>query len=167
MKQSYITAIEVNDSIWNHKTSQKTMVSSAKDNLSSVFSDLSYTLADTTAELFKNVIDVIGMISHEVVKNQVIEVLKSITQSFQNFNPSSYRFQKLTATKNEDESCLIEWHFAKFHIGLSLETCENESYYFLVSVDESIGEYDAKTRRINGDLNAIVNDIVQFVINNA
>ena len=167
MKQSYITALEANDNMWRHKTSQKAIIASATDNMGSVISDLSYTIADTTSELFKNVIEAINIISHEVVKNQVIEVLKSITRCFQSLNTSSYRFQKLTATQNEDESCLIEWHFTNFHIGLSLETCKDESYYFLVSIDESIGEYDARTRRINGDLNAVINDIVHFVINNA
>ena len=80
---------------------------------------------------------------------------------------SSRNIPALHAGINEDGSCLIEWYFAKFHIGISLEANAKESYYFIVIVDDESGNMDTATRRINGELAQAADRIVQFVLRNA
>lgn len=167
MKQIYITTIEARENKMGYESLDKALSPSVRGEPANVFSyGLSYCVTDVAKELFRNVISAFEEISHEIVKKQVAEALNYFSKYISLANTSSLRLQKLTAAQNEDSSFLIEWHYNRFHIGLSFEPIENESYYFLVSVDESIGEVDTRTRRINGELDIIVSDIVQFVIKN-
>jgi hypothetical protein len=168
MKQPYITAIDANKNKNRCTVKVNTITPSLSKNVSSMFSaEPPYVVADTTAELFSEVAKTIGSITNETVQKQASNTITQLYHSLQKAGLTSRKFQKLSASQSEDGSCLIEWHFTKFHIGFSLEPCEEDSYYFLVSMDESIGEMETRTRRINGNLDKVVNDIIRFIINNA
>ena len=168
MKQSYITAIEANEKNGRNNIQRKlltpSIIEKASDNLPV---KSAYTVANNTIELFSNVLKALGDITDDGIRRQVVNILKQISTALDRVDASSHRFRKLSAFQNEDGSFLLEWHFSGFHIGLSLEPCENDSYYFIVSFDESIGEVDTRTRRINGEVDMVINDIIQFVIQNA
>lgn len=168
MKQSYIPTISVNSNNGENGATKKVITSSMIENLSDVIPvESAYVVADTTTSIFSNVYSAIGDIADDNVRKQVIGVLKQMSMALHRVTPIPRRFRKLSAVQNDDGSFLVEWHFSGFHIGLSFEPLESDSYYFLVSIDESIGETDARTRRINGDAEIIVNEIMQYVINNA
>ena len=166
MRQAYITAIDANKRE-RVPFVNKTIRPSIAGRLSS-FSpgDSSYVIDDTRREIFSEAKKEICNIADETVRRQALDVMSHISRCLQNIDTTSIRFPKLSITQNEDGSCLLEWHFTQFHIGLSLEPDEKDSYYFFVYMDESIGKVDTKTRRINGELEIITNDIVQFVIDN-
>jgi len=166
MKELYITAIDVNKN--KHSINKNIITPSMSKNIQGGRSVAhSYTITNTLIDIFSEAINIVVNIVDETVRVQAIDVLNKIARYLQNLNTAPRNFRKLSAVQNEDGSCLIEWHYEKFHIGLSLEPNENDSYYFMVSIDESINSIDSKTRRINGEIDIIINDIVQFVINNA
>jgi len=128
----------------------------------------SYVVANAMDEIFSEVKKIIRNITNKTVQEQAINVLHQIAYCLRQhgINAMSRRFTKLFASESEDGSCLIEWNFKNFRIGISLEPHREKSYYFLVSMDESIGEINTKTRRINGELNIVIETIVQFIITN-
>jgi len=167
MKKPYIAVINANVNKDSSLTKKSFITPSIIEKKPSLFSDESvYSITETTTELFSDVAKVINDIVDKNVQSQAVDIVNYMSRYLRNVDTKSLRFPKLSAILNEDSSCLMEWHFAKFYIGFSLDPNVNDSYYFLVSVDESINAIETKTRRINGEIGKITNDIVQFVINN-
>jgi len=167
MRNLYTAVIDINNKDM-YIVPQNTITPSIRKELSNTLPiKSSYVIADQRLELFSEAIKAVQDITNETVKKQALDVLNKLYIHLKDIKTTSYRFHNLSATQNEDGSCLIEWHFTKFHIGLSLEPCEKDSYYFFVSIDESTSRVETKTQRINNELNIIINDIIQFVKNNA
>ena len=164
----YTTAIDVNENTGKYTDNKKTIIPSISEDLSNTSSaEPPYTIANTILEVFSEVTKTIENLTNKTVQEQALNVIHQIYHCLQNSATTSHRLQKLSAVQDEDESCLIEWHFTKFYIGFSLEPCKKDSYYFLVSTDELVNGIETKTRGINGELDMIVNYIVQFVMNNS
>ncbi|MCL2743340.1 MAG: hypothetical protein FWE67_05770 [Planctomycetaceae bacterium] len=125
-----------------------------------------YTVSDTALGMFSEIKKIIEGIDNESVKEQALSALSQLARCLKNKNVILPHYSTLSAAQTEDGACLIEWHFPKTHIGLSFELQETESYYFLVSIDETANEVETKTKKINGELNKIISNLVQFVINN-
>jgi len=89
-----------------------------------------------------------------------------LSKALQSYNICSHRLHKPSLTENEDKSCLIEWNFRHFRIGLSFETDKEGSFYFFISRDDSIGTTKSETRRINDNLGLIVSSMTEFVVKN-
>jgi len=169
MNEIYVTTIDVrkNQSVAKIRSFITPSVPTAKGSSEvSITPAYFYAVADSTARLFSEAARTVSGLGNDVVRKQAEKALDKLFYYLRNVGVHSRRLHKLSASESEDGACLIEWHFAKFHIGLSFEPDAKESFYFLVSTDGSIGRVETKTSKINDDLDTIISCIVQFVICN-
>jgi hypothetical protein len=164
----YTTVFEINDNTNQEKVYKNTINSVIPENMTSIsFVELEYFIAGSVTELFTEVFGGSNRLSDINVRNQVKQALNEFIKNFQDKdNVASRRFSKPSLTENDDYSCLLEWNFENFRIGISFEKEEKESFYFYVSRDDSIGKFESYTRKINGDLELIISLIANFVIQN-
>jgi len=166
MKNAYVSAI---DAYENRVSSMAKTVRVPVTNVgatSGVPFGSAYVPTNTTLDLFSNVRRTIANIDNETVKKQTIAVLNQFVETLDRNNVHIPPSCKLSAHITEDGSCLIEWHFTRVHIGLSLEPLETDSFYFLTAIDEAIDEIETKTRKIKSELDKVVDKIVNFVADN-
>jgi len=171
MREPYVTQIDANKNFDQSKTGVMTprferfKLPTLLTN-HSIKPNYPYVIESPIMEIFSEAAEDIRSLDNAIVQKQAEDALTYLFYNLRHIDICSSRFHKLHVVKEEDESCLIEWVFSRFNAGLSFEPIEEQSHYFLVSVDESVGQIDTVTRRINGKIGSAVDAILRFVMSN-
>ena len=168
MINTYVTSLDVKTKESQKKVQHNVVFSLSLSRDAGSASSIApfYTVVNSTIELFSEAYKEACLLKDPTVKAQTQEAIRVLIENFQNKNTSSKRFPKPSITENEDLSCLLEWNFENFRIGISFEVNESKSFYFFVSRDNSIGATGSMTRRVNSEIGLVTSAIADFVIGN-
>ena len=120
-------------------------------------------------DVLSRLYETVASLSNPDVKKYTINVLDTLNKSLlniNNYNNLSNYLSKLNVIEQTDLSALIEWNFQNFRVGFSIEPDLNESSYFIVSEDKSIGSFVADTKKVGSEINIAIEKIVEYVIRN-
>ncbi len=120
-------------------------------------------------DVLSSVSKIVASLSNSDVRNYVINVLDKINKSLQNINIQgdiSNYLSKINVIEQTDLAALIEWNFKNFRVGFSIEPDLDESSFVIVSKDENKGSFFTITEKIGSEINAVIDKIVEYVINN-
>ena len=120
-------------------------------------------------DVFSRLSKTVASLSNPDVKKHTINILDTLNKSLQNIN--NYKnipnyLSKLNVIEQSDLAALIEWNFQNFRVGFSIEPDLNESSYFIVSEDKSIGSFVAETKKVGSEITIAVEKILEYVIRN-
>jgi hypothetical protein len=125
-------------------------------------------LSNDTA-LIDAVFHTICQVKNQQVRDQAVKLLAPIQEMFRALQQSGVDLSylpPLRATNVDDRSVLIEWVFADFRVGFSIEPNPDNSSWYLVS-DKRLDEVSAFGYLSNANLEKTVSQLFGFVLANA
>jgi len=108
----------------------------------------------------------IHQLHNESVRKQVSDLLDIIKNNLMIALDMPIRLPKISLTKLEDDSALIEWNFENFRFGFSLEPEENESYFYVINMDERKKYFKSESYPLGTNREKILSNIICFVVEN-
>lgn len=120
-------------------------------------------------DVFVKITDALCALTNSIVKNETEEILQRIYKYIKVFNWNNNMtnyLSKLNVTEQDDNSALIEWNFQNFRAGFSIEPIIEESSYYIISEDKSIGSFMADTKKVGLNYDEAVEKIVKYVLEN-
>ena len=98
--------------------------------------------------------------------NKLLTIVQELTSSFQEVGFDLCYLPQLRAFNVEDGSVLIEWIFANFRIGFTVETDPEESGWYLVS-NKNLWEISASGFISNIDIEKLILWLLNFILSNS
>lgn len=127
-----------------------------------------YTMAMySNINVVEDILPKISVLKDNSVQSQTLNLTKSIIKNLCFYADAQVRLPKISLTEQSDNSVLIEWNFENFRIGFSLEPDENETSLYIIEKDDGTNYLKTETRKIGSDIEAVVKQIISFVVRNS
>lgn len=118
--------------------------------------------------ILSDIKDDISNITDKLLRNKVLEIIltfqKSIIHTSKKLDNIGY-LSPLKINKIDENTIIIEWIFKNFRIGFVIEIEINKSSWYIVS-DANIENIDKSGLLQSYELNLLIDDLIDFVINN-
>jgi hypothetical protein len=107
-------------------------------------------------------------LNHNVAKEarKLLSKIEEMVSEFQEVGFDLCYLPSLRAFNEEDGSVLIEWIFADFRIGFTIECNPEESGWYLVS-NKKLGEISASGYILNIDIDKLILWLLNYILSNS
>jgi hypothetical protein len=117
--------------------------------------------------IFSDALKETSKLNNENVRQQVMYTIMLFINCLRQYSAISNRLPSFHLSEVDNFSAILEWNFMKFRIGFMLEPEIENSFYFFISEDESKGEIQSYSKKIDDNLTNIVCQFTNYAIVNS